>query len=311
MNQEQIFTKEEFSEYYEPTIKGYSESFKEVIKSENEIIALIFSKSTEKSIQEILDIINIIDDNFIKSLLLRIISIREIMYCRENEKKSNIKYIWDLVSKSIRLIPVEYTISSIGSQGFLSIPLFKKDISLTTFDFIRLHIWDDSLDIFMDLEKTKDFSIHSHTFFAKSWIITGKIINDRYEFVTNEDDGEHSFFEVVYNNSLNKVNQHTSKAVNKNVNTKLYLVSQEIHSPMGYYEIKPSKLHKSGHVNSPKCSATFFSFTGKDGLGESFVIGPKSIKESEINRKIMINPNTLLDKIDNQLQEEKIWDKKN
>jgi hypothetical protein len=215
------------------------------------------------------------------------------------------------VSKSIRLIPVEYTISSIGSQGFLSIPLFKKDISLTTFDFIRLHIWDDSLDIFMDLEKTKDFSIHSHTFFAKSWIITGKIINDRYEFVTNEDDGEHSFFEVVYNNSLNKVNQHTSKAVNKNVNTKLYLVSQEIHSPMGYYEIKPSKLHKSGHVNSPKCSATFFSFTGKDGLGESFVIGPKSIKESEINRKIMINPNTLLDKIDNQLQEEKIWDKKN
>jgi hypothetical protein len=80
---------------------------------------------------------------------------------------------------------------------------------------------------------------------------------------------------------------------------------------MGYYEIKPSKLHKSGHVNSPKCSATFFSFTGKDGLGESFVIGPKSIKESEINRKIMINPNTLLDKIDNQLQEEKIWDKKN
>lgn len=304
MNQANLFTKEEFHEYYEPTIKGYSENFKNIIKSELEISKLLFSESNEKSIQNLLNSLNETHDQFVKSLLFRIIAIREIIFSRENEKDLNINFVWDLIAKSIRIIPIDYTISSIGSQGFLSIPLYKKDNSLDTFDFIRLHIWDDSLEKFMDLEKTENFSIHSHTFFAKSWIITGKIINNRYDFTTNSDDGEHSFFEVVYNNSLNQVNQHSSKAVNKNINTKLNLVSKEIYFPKGYYEIKPSKLHKSGHMNSPKSSATFFSFTGKDGLGESFVVGPKLIKESEINRKVMIDPNSLLDKIDNQLQGE-------
>lgn len=304
MNQATLFTKEEFHEYYEPTINGYSESFKNIIKSEIEISKLFFSENNEKPVQDLLNTLNETDDQFVNSLLFRIIAVREIIFCRENEKDLNIKFVWDLIVKSIRMIPVDYTISSMGSQGFLSIPLYKKDNSLDTFDFIRLHIWDDSLDKLMDLEKTENFSIHSHTFFAKSWIITGKIKNDRYDFTTNSDDGEHSFFEVVYNNSLNQVNQHTSKAVNKNINTKLNLVSKEIHFSKGYYEIKPSKLHKSGHMNSPKSSATFFSFTGKEGLGESFVVGPKLIKESEINRKVMIDPKSLLDKIDNQLQEE-------
>ena len=161
-----------------------------------------------------------------KEMLDFLIEIKQVLYKDEKlrlklEKDLNIKFVWNLIAKSIRIIPIDYTISSIGSQGFLSIPLYKKDNSLDTFDFIRLHIWDDSLDKLIDVEKMENFSIHSHTFFAKSWIITGKIINDRYDFTTNSDDGEHSFFEVVYNNSLNQVNQHSSKAVNKNINTKL------------------------------------------------------------------------------------------
>ncbi|WP_338378941.1 hypothetical protein [uncultured Flavobacterium sp.] len=306
MNQEIIITKQELSKYYEPTIKGYSESFKQVIKTESEIIDLIFGIKNEISIDNLLTFASGLENSFISSLIYRIISIREIIHCREIQKNLNIKFVWSLVSKSIRIIPIEYTISSIGSQGFLSIPLFKKEnkTNLEVFDFIRLHIWDDSLNEFIDLEKAEDFSIHSHTFFARSWIISGKVINNRYEYETNSKESEHSFFEVVYNDSLNQVNQHSSKAVNKNINTKLYLVSEEIHNSMGYYEIKPSKLHKSGHLNSPNCTATFFSFTGKEGLGESFVIGPKSIKESEINRKVIIDPNNLLNKIDSQLQKE-------
>lgn len=143
-------------------------------------------------------------------------------------------------------------------------------------------------------------SIHT-LFFTKSWIITGQVKNDRYEYETDSEDATHSFFEVQYNKSLNEVNQHTSKAVNKNINAKLFKTSEEIHYSKGYYEIEPSKLHQSGHLNSPNSSATFFSFTGKDGLGESFVIGPKNIIESEINRKMNISPIYLLDKIDAQL----------
>jgi hypothetical protein len=301
MKQNQIITKEEFSNFYIPLTKGYSESFKKEIASLNILNKLIFDNKNTVSLLEIQSIENKLTDIYIKSFIQRFIGVREVRFCRDKNIELDIKLVWKLISNSIRVIPIENTISSIGSQGFLSIPLYKQDDALDKFDFLRLHIWDDSLNTYMDLKKVKDFSIHSHTFFAKSWIITGKIINDRYEFAKNSINSKHSFFKVVYNDSINEVNKHTSKAVNKNENTELFKVSEEIHLENGYYEIKPSKLHQSGHKNSPKCSATFFSFTGEDGLGESFVIGPKDIKESEVNRKMNISPIYLLDKIESQL----------
>ena len=301
MKQNQIITKEEFNGFYEPLLKGYSESFKNDIASLDILSNILFEKNGEITTFELQNIIENQTDIFIKSLLYRFFGIREIVSCRDNNLQLDAKKVWQLISKSIRVIPISYTISSIGSQGFLSIPLYKKDETLESFDFLRLHIWDDSLDEYMDLQKVEDFSIHSHTFFARSWVLTGKIINDRFEFNKDSDKANHSFFKVVYNDSLNEVNQHTSKAVNKNIDAELIKVSEEVHHEMAVYEIKPSKLHKSGHKNSPKCSATFFSFTGKDGLGESFVIGPKQITESEVNRKMNIPPIYLLDKIDSQL----------
>lgn len=301
MKQNEKISKQEFFNFYEPLIKGYSETFKNKIENEETISELLFKESNVLTTKKIENLCDKHNDIYIKSLLYRLVGVREIIHCRDNSLELNISTVWKLISKSIRLISSDYTISSIGSQGFLSIPLYKSDKTLEAFDFIRLHIWDDSLNEYMDLKKCNDFSIHSHTFHAKSWIITGKIVNNRYEFVLNSDNSKHSFFEVVYNNSLNEVNQHTSKAVNKNINAELFKVSEEIYYPKGYYEIKPNKLHKSGHNNSPFCSATFFSFTGKDGLGESFVIGPKDILESEVNRKMNINPFYFLDKIDNQI----------
>ncbi|MPT34734.1 MAG: hypothetical protein E2604_06525 [Flavobacterium sp.] len=286
---------------YNPIIKSYATEYFSKIESLESIRTLLFKDVSIKPTKELIDFADETSDNYLSSFMYRLIGVKEIIFCRENKRQVNIKEVWKLISKSIRIIPSELTISSIGSQGFLSIPLYKKDNSLETFDFIRLHIWDDSLDKFMDLQKCQDFSIHSHTFFAKSWIITGKVKNDRYEFETDVDHTTHSFFEVQYNKSLNEVNQHSSKAVNKNINAKLFKTSEETHFANGYYEIEPSKLHQSGHLNSPNSSATFFSFTGKDGLGESFVIGPKEIVESEINRKMNISPIYLLDKIDSEL----------
>lgn len=301
MQQNQVITRKEFISFYEPLIKGYSESFKSEIASIEMITNLLFNKSDEITFILLQDLLENQSDVFIKSLLYRFLGAREIINSRDNNVYLDVKAVWQLISKSIRIIPTLYTISSIGSQGFLSIPLYKYDQTLETFDFLRLHIWDESLDEYMDLQKVEDFSIHSHTFFAKSWILTGKIINNRFEYIKDSDKAKHSFFKVVYNDSLNEVNQHTSKAVNKKIDAELINVSEEVHYEMGYYEIKPSKLHKSGHNNSPKCSATFFSFTGKDGLGESFVIGPKQIEESEVNRKMNISPLNLFDKIDSQL----------
>jgi len=301
MKQNQIITKEEFIGFHEPLLKGYSVTFKNEIATLNTMCDILFAKNENITITELQSISENQKDLHIKSFLYRFLGTREILFCRDNDLQLDVKKVWLLISKSIRVIHSTYTISSIGSQGFLSIPLFKNEEKLKTFDFLRLHIWDDSLNEYMDLQKVEDFSIHSHTFFARSWVLTGKIINDRFEFNKDSDNAEHSFFKVVYNDSLNEVNQHTSKAVNENINAELIKVSEEVHHAMAVYEIKPSKLHKSGHINSPQCSATFFSFTGKDGLGESFVIGPKQIKESEVNRKMNISPIYLLDKIDSQL----------
>lgn len=301
MQQNRNINKQEFIEFYNPIIKGYSESFKNRIDSVNIITDIVFKENKSTDIDNIIKLIKIEQNHFLRSYLNRFIAVREIIYCRENKVQLNVFEVWCLVANSIRQIPSEYIISSIGSQGFLSIPLYKLDLSKDTFDFLRLHIWDDSLNEYMDLKKCDDFSIHSHTFFAKSWIITGKVINDRYNYSINSKNSDHSFFKVVYNNSLNEVNQHTSKAVNKNIDVEVIKTSSEVHFRNGYYEIEPSKLHKSGHINSPDCSATFFSFTGKDGLGESFVIGPKQIQESEINRKTIIDPIKLIEKIDKQL----------
>lgn len=301
MNHNQKIDISDFCDSYNPIVKSYATEYLNKIESLENIKALLFNGVSTKSTKELIDFADENSDNYLRSFIYRLVGVKEIIYCRENKKHVNTNEVWKLISKSIRIIPSELTISSIGSQGFLSIPLYKKDLSLETFDFIRLHIWDDSLDKFMDLQKCQDFSIHSHTFFAKSWIITGKVKNDRYEYETDVDYTTHSFFEVQYNKSLNEVNQHSSKAVNKNINARLFKTSEEVHYAKGYYEIEPSKLHQSGQLNSPNSSATFFSFTGKDGLGESFVIGPKEIIESEINRKMNISPIYLLDKIDSQL----------
>ncbi len=301
MKQNDILSKEEFSNYYNPILKSYSDSFKTMVKPLDSINEFIYGNNDFKTVDKITLLAESSTDKYFNSLIFRTLGVREIIHCRESKEKLNILSTWNLITRSIRIIPTDFTISSIGSQGFLSIPIYKMDTSLQAFDFIRLHIWDDSINKYIDLKKCNNFSIHSHSFFAKSWIITGKIKNDRYDFLTNSLNSTHSFFEVVYNNSINEVNQHSSKAINKNINTELLKISEEIHFKNGYYEISPSSLHRSGHLNSPLASATFFSFTGKDGLGESFVIGPKDITQSEVNRKRSISPIYLLNKIDKQL----------
>ncbi|AWH73296.1 hypothetical protein DCS32_03720 [Dokdonia sp. Dokd-P16] len=301
MNQEKTINDIEFRGYHEPLLKGYTEGIKEVIKPIKDICSLIFSNSKTILTDELISLVRKTDDVYLESIIYRLIGVREIIYCRENNKKLDVKFVWKLISKSIEIIPIEYTISSIGSQGFLSIPLYKFDKSLESFDFIRLHIWDDSLNQYIDLKKRDDFSVHTHTFFAESWVITGEIINNTFDFEISSSNSKHSFFKVVYNDSLNEINQHTSKAINEKIDVQISQTSKETHFKNGYYNVSAGKLHKSGHSNSPLASATFFSFTGKNGLDKSIVIGPKDISESIINRKMIIDPTELLIKINTQI----------
>ena len=67
----------------------------------------------------------------------------------------------------------------------------------------------------------------------------------------------------------------------------------------GSYQIKAENYHNSGTEDEDGLSATFFSFTAKNGIVEkSYVVGPNDYKESEVNRRMHIDPKYLLEKIE-------------
>lgn len=262
----------------------------------------IYDSNNDINIDNLLKDIELVTDIFFKSVCLRICAIYELKESRDLNIDINFKKIWGLIFESISILPSDATISSIGSQGFLSIPLFKFNIDMEKFDFIRLHIWDDSLDDFINTKTCEDFSIHTHSFFAESWIICGKIINNRYNVNVVEDQTSHSLFTIGYNKSLNEVNQHTSNANNTNNFVNVNQISNENYSQGSHYIVKAGDYHKSISEKKNSPSATFFSFNGSKGLVEqSFVVGPSNVTISEINRKMHIDPIHLLNKINSKI----------
>lgn len=241
-------------------------------------------------------------DIYFKSVANRIVAVMGIIHSRETKINLDIKYTWNLISQSISIIPIEDTISSIGSQGFLSIPLYKNDKVLDEFDFIRLHIWDNSLLDLIDTNACENFSIHTHKFSTNSWIIFGKIINDRYKISISNLPSEQALFTIGYNKSLNEINQHSSSANNTGININVEQINKEVHLQGQSYYIEAGHYHKSGTLEESGLSATFFSFTAKDGIvNESYVVGPSHIETSVINRNLIIDPSILLKKIDSKI----------
>jgi hypothetical protein len=238
---------------------------------------------------------------YLASVSKRILGILLIQESREDDINLNLKKCWSYISESIRIIPSEDTISSIGSQGFLSIPLYKFTNNMSKFEFIRLHIWDKSLEKYIDQNASTNFSIHTHSFHAHSWIITGKIINDRYIVTESKDKTPYIRFTINYNKTLSKINQHTSTASNDNIYVVPNQISHELYMSGGSYQIKAANYHNSGTEDKDGLSATFFCFTAKNGMVDtSYVVGPAEQNESEINRRMHINPKYLLEKIENK-----------
>jgi hypothetical protein len=243
-------------------------------------------------------------DVYKKSVALRLLAILKFIERRDSNIEINIKEIWYLISKSILTIPKEAVISSIGSQGFLSIPLFKFDKDKNKFEFIRLHIWDKSLDKFINKNTCSNFSLHTHSFFAESWIICGEIINNRYRIIQTDKKTDNSLFTIGYNKSLNEINQHTSIASNTNKFVEIKQISSEKYFSDSNYSINAGNYHKSISEGDNQLSATLFSFIGKKGFVEqSYVVGPSNIQTSEINRKMYIDPTELINNIIKKVNE--------
>lgn len=255
---------------------------------------------------DIANLLNLVEKNsniFLKSVTLRMVAICELRNNRDLGLKVDIKKIWNLITESILILPINATISSIGSQGFLSIPLFKYDIEKEKFDFIRLHIWDTSLSKYINMETCENFSRHTHSFNAESWIVCGKVINDRFKVDISDTPSDYSLFIVGYNKSINEVNQHTSSAINSNTFVHINQISHETYMQGGSYVINAGDFHKSGSEGENGLSATLFSFCAQKGLvNQSYVVGPSHLTNSEINRKMQIDPTELLTRIDKMVK---------
>lgn len=243
-------------------------------------------------------------DNFYNSVALRLEAITDWRKARDLSLALDYRSIWLKISESIKIIPPEAIISSVGSQGFLSIPLFKYDLEENNFEFLRLHIWDNSLDKYVNLETRNNFSIHNHAFHADSWILCGQIINDRYMVDKTNAVRDMAFFSIEYNKTLNEVNQHTSIARKTNNYATVKQVSHEIYMQEGHYSINAGQFHRSGTNDKTGFSATLFSFTSDEKFKDSSsVLGPSSIEFSEINRKMFIDPIHLIKKIDQKVNQ--------
>lgn len=292
-----------FKEFLNSINKCYSKNCQAKLPEIDDFPFQLFDHENRIIENELIAFTDNLPDTFLKSVSLRILAIILIHKSRDEKKELDIKEVWKLISESILIIPKEDTISSIGSQGFLSIPLYKNEEVKSNFDFIRLHIWDTSLSQYIDKEKCDKFSIHTHSFFAESWPICGKIVNDRFSAEISQLKTKYSLFTVAYNKTLNEVNQHTSEAINTGEDVDLKQISHEVYMPGSHYQIDAGKYHKSVSIGENGISATLFSFTAKNGLvNQSYVIGASEIKTSEINRKMYIDPTTLINKIDKEIK---------
>ncbi|PSL24078.1 hypothetical protein [Chitinophaga ginsengisoli] len=295
---------EEFIEIIKGIVPTFSDSFKENIPKKEVLSDLIFDSKESITINEIQLKASHLSPYF-QIIIDRICAVSLLLadFNQHQNTKTyikSLKEIWPFIYRSIMNLQGSEILATIGSQGFLSIPLYHNDKKEESFEFLRLHIWHESLKKFIDNEKAEMFSIHSHQFYAQSRVLCGEIYNQRFDVTEQSFESEFSFFEIHWNN-LDNVNQKTSIAQNtgKFVSIKEHDIESYEHGDS--YEIKAGEYHRST-VDSKQLTATLFLFsTVKGRVGQSNVVGPTIIKESTVNRKITINAQILLESLNHAI----------
>jgi hypothetical protein len=285
-------------------VDGIKSSFADHVNFQStfDIVEKIIPTSDSISTEELALLSDRIEDTLLSSVVKRIIIVKYILEARDRNLVLNFKLIWKLIYHSILDLESDSIVSSIGSQGFLSIPLYRLDNSTKPFEFLRLHIWHKSLKEHIDEDKTNSFSIHSHLFHAQSWILSGEINNTRYQLEKNEKPEDFSLFKIQWNNSKNEINTKTSTAVNTGEYISISPSEKEKYEYQQSYEIAAGEYHASTGNFSEGINATLFLFSASKGLGDnSFVVGPSKIKTSKINRKVRINPTPLIQEINKMI----------
>jgi len=297
---------ERFLFLQEGVLSSLSNKGKESVRNLDNLSNQIFKNKSSISDQELMVFCLNHSDKLLKCIGLRILLVDHILKKYEKtllkNEKIDINKAWEILYESFQGLPESHLIASIGSQGFLSIPIYHS-MKSNNFNFIRLHIWDESLDKHLNLDTYKQLSIHSHQFHAQSWILTGEIYNKRFDVNKVENQlTDYNYFDIQWNNSENTVNRKTSIAVNTRNYVEVLEKEVEVYKSEDTYSINAGEFHESRAKKKNCISSTLFIFsTHKGRVPTSHVLGPSNIEYSEINRKVQVNFSPLLDKLNSAI----------
>jgi hypothetical protein len=225
-----------------------------------------------------------------------------------NGKQIDVKGVWAILYPTLHIgsgIPIH---ASLGSQGFLSIPIYSRGRDQNIVELLRLHFWDKSLQNYPTYRKVNLFSIHSHQFHATSWILKGSITNTTFHVEPTEVEDEkygYCFFNIQWDETKEyKSNLKKSFAVNSGrfvrvsrLSSTTYVEGQSYQIPCGDFHDSLVELEGENSITS-----TLFLFDAIMGKSQrSDVVGPANIKRNEVVRENNVDSMLLLEKLNTAL----------
>ncbi len=224
-----------------------------------------------------------------KSLLQRMfLSVIYYEICNREISNEMAKEIWNILYYSTISLPKGYILGEIGSQQFVSIPIYKQNLKMQEFEYLKLHIWNNNLSKYTKFRDNSKFKIHSHSFQGYSYILLGQINNTFFDVLDCNEKSEHSLFKLMYENVGDVISKKYSYAVNLGKNVKLSIKEKRQLKTGENYQIEVGQFH-SALNDSRFTAATIFSFSAKNGFSrEANLIGLSSIEKTELNSKIEV-----------------------
>lgn len=241
-----------------------------------------------------------------RALLKRVVLVDYALWkFRENET-INTNFVWRLIFETLLFFKKDDFIASVGSQGFLSIELYRYESPTNDRKILRLHIWDNSFTKEFEKTHSKKHIIHSHLFNAQSHILSGTIRNKRYNISESKNKTDLSLYKINWKKSSKTDDKYKRRSnleeFEKNISIN-EISTEEVHASQNY-SISIDEFHSSESLNSDTPTATIFLFDSSKGKSEfSKVVGPKNDKNPDFSYSD-INILPLLYQIDQQIKKQ-------
>jgi hypothetical protein len=221
---------------------------------------------------------------------------------------ADIRSIWPMLYSSICPESELPIIASLGSQGFLSIPLYFKGSGSDISSILRLHFWHESMFKEQGGNQVHS-SIHSHRFHATSWVLEGNITDTSYDVSDANDQTGYCFFDLKWQPSKSaSLNENKSVIENSGVFADVIVRSVRTYQGGQSYEIDCGVYHSSfvHFAQDGRLLSTLFLFDAQKGMIErGGVVGPANVRREETIRQPFTNTDTyhLIDKLNGILSQ--------